>query len=163
MVEPGQTNTAPAESALQPPAESKSIDDLFSAVESKQSEAPASIEPLPNLQTNATDFSRPINESPYVTPQYGGTPNVNYPTSPSPDGFWITGIVLGSISLMLACGCGCYGSIPAIALSSIGLVFTYASKSPNRAVCFWLNGLAFGFGVLFLIIVMVIGAIAAMS
>jgi DNA-directed RNA polymerase subunit RPC12/RpoP len=163
LVEPGKTTNVPTESALKPLTNSDSIDDLFSAVESKPTEAPGSVGQFPNLPVNPTDFSRPINESPYASPQYGGMPNVNYQPSSSPDGFWITGVVLGSISLILSCGCGCYGSIPALFLSSVGLVLTFASKSPNKIVGYLLNGIAFGFGFLILMILLVFGTIAAMN
>jgi DNA-directed RNA polymerase subunit RPC12/RpoP len=163
LVEPGKTTNVPTEPALKPLTNSDSIDDLFSAVESKQTEAPGSVGQIPNLPTNATDFSRPINESPYASPQYGGMPHANYQPSPPPDGFWVTGVVLGSISLLLSCGCGCYGSIPALFLSSVGLILTFASKSPNKIVGYLLNGIAFGFGVLILMILLVFGTIAAMN
>ena len=168
LVEPGESSTVPEDSGpknsgIKPITSSESIDDLFGTVASKQTETSTNIGQFPNLPVNTTDFSRPINESPYTTPQYGGIPNVNYQPNPPPDGLWVTGVVLGSVSLVLSCGCGCYGSIPALFLSSIGLVLTFLSKSPNKIVGFLLNGLAFVFGMLVLMMLVLFGAIAALN
>jgi hypothetical protein len=162
LVEPSQPYLEPIRPAPTPLAGSESLDELFAAVEAPPAE-PSSKTGQPNLPTNSFDFSRPINETPYATPQYGGMPNINYPTGSSPDGFWVTGVVLGSISLMLACGCGCYGSIPGIVLSSIGIILTFASKSPNKVVGFLLNGLGLGFSMFFLMILLIFGVISAMN